>query len=1787
MAKNFINKLDEELQRRIAESQGPIPSLKAPSSITQFRIEKTGENANERTKRLGGGTQRKKNIIDGSAEVNVDRDRSIINEFESMPDYTAKQRNEDFWSGMAQLQAGQTPDYTEAQKRTKQYNDRQAMVDEYNAAKNRQITKALDNYTGDADIPMLAGANANAIFHPLQYSKAQQNIQPYLEQNGITLDQLADYYRTQALAQQNKDMAAFAKEHPVLGTGASFVTNQIGNAATGLDALAAYTQGKPIGTNQSVNEYGKLTPTIRGTVREGIKANADTDLGGAIGAGAYDVLTSLGDMGMALALGGGNQAATLGLMSYGAGAQNLNEQKGRGTTADQMMATAVSAGLIEALTEAIPLDNLFKMANNKATRATVKQVLKNVLSQAGQEATEEAISEIANAFMDNAINGEKSDYAQAVQTYVNGGLSEEEAKTKARLDVLANAGYSALIGGITGGIMGAGGSVVGNARYNYNNIDDGVRDISPSWDMRNMEEDNGRTISREQFNQIPNINGLIQNNETGLNNQNQVMDKNVPWANSEEFRNPASEQLVNDLLANWNEGYLDDGTAYLRPSDAMKSRFVDRVLEENGRSFPFLDDADSDILRRIPELNEGRRMANPNNVLDEDIDTELSMNLPQDGRSMANPNLNWNQGNYRNVDSNFENRLDPDNINWKRGRYKSTNPNFEDNGNAVPTLNKQADASWARDFAEAEAQNTPEIEIDIPQLKEKKSKRQRDKVMKEDLGLNPRTNAEYDAEMQNAKQRGDEMVIDLGMSDDDADAVSQVATNTFMNNIDEFQSPEAQEILQEDIENGVYDKANLNERNYGQNVMHNEWLDNKSDDWIQNHADELEQRLANGEAVYDRSILQAGIKMAKEAATNGDWDRFRYLNQKIASSGNNAGSILNVFAQESARDAATAAVKTDALIRDANDRYFKKHKKQREGCSRLATALKNIGNDYTQIKAKPIPTYDQILRGVDAELGRESSSVFDNFNDQDKAYIANMVQKGYSAKELQLKLEQRLTTGHWDISDADLDRVNSLLEEARQYDDKSKKAAELDAQACAILAEYLPNTSFYEKWNAWRYLAMLGNPRTHMRNILGNMMFGQVLETTSDKVGAILEGVGQGLGVIDKSQRTKTLRTASRSFKQAAKADLMEHAYTDLTDEGNKYSNLKKGIAGQQKVFGNKNAFQRGMSKVNDVAGGLLTLEDERALIRKYDQAVTNFLMSRGYNESIFNATDEKSQAVLEQAREYGIRRAKEATFHEDSKFANWWNQTSKNAHESESIAANLGGYAMDSLMPFVKTPANVLKMSIKYTPANVLNALYNADNPTKAIEEIARAMTGSSIIALGMFLRSHGMLRTRGDDDEKQLDKVTGQQDFSLNVNGKSYTLDWLSPAAVPLFIGSELYQQYVENEDLDVGKVLEAVADPVTEMSMLQGINNTIEAIAKNRQQETPAGQLLADIGFGYASQAIPTLAGQVARTFDNTRRNSYYTGKEGTSDQFIQYAKKAAAKIPGLSSTLEPFVNAWGQEDKNNDVDNFWGRMLLNTLSPGYYSNVESDATEQELYRLNKATNGAVKNNLPKMAESKPLDGMDKLSAQDYTEWSKISGQNQKELYDEAIKSSYYNSLNDAEKNSMLTQIRNFSKALSLDEFTEGKDLNGLEYNIEDKSDYKKQYEAYKRNGVQGLVDYIELSDKIKKAYKGDGRTSASKADVINALDSMNDISQEDKIEYLKLKKDYTKRGQYIDQFINPKYAYDWFRVEAMAGDKKDDRMYAIYTMDIPDLEKQVLLSVLNMKDDEIQYHLTTGK
>ena len=292
---------------------------------------------------------------------------------------------------------------------------------------------------------------------PDSYINANNKLSAIASSNGITVKDILDYTDAQKAKAKQAERVDTADKNGVLGTIQSTLLKPLTSITSGFTELGNYIAGRPIGSDEGMNAFSNTPNAMRGAVKENISESIDNKVLRNLANFGYDISTSIGDMGTSMLAGPGSLA----LMSVEAGSDKLNDVKGKNLTPDQMIASAFTSAAIEALTEKIPLDNLFKMAKSGAKKST-KEIIKNVLKQAGTEASEEAISEVSNSIMDYLITGDESDYMQSVNQYKASGLSDAEARNKARMDVVKNVGMSALAGGVSGGVMAGGASAFSN-----------------------------------------------------------------------------------------------------------------------------------------------------------------------------------------------------------------------------------------------------------------------------------------------------------------------------------------------------------------------------------------------------------------------------------------------------------------------------------------------------------------------------------------------------------------------------------------------------------------------------------------------------------------------------------------------------------------------------------------------------------------------------------------------------------------------------------------------------------------------------------------------------------------------------------------------------------------------------------------------------------------------------------------------------------------------------------------------------------------------------------------------------------------------------------------------------------------------------------------------------------------------------------------------------------------------------------------------------------------------------
>ena len=620
------------------------------------------------------------------------------------------------------------------------------------------------------------------------------------------------------------------------------------------------------------------------------------------------------------------------------------------------------------------------------------------------------------------------------------------------------------------------------------------------------------------------------------------------------------------------------------------------------------------------------------------------------------------------------------------------------------------------------------------------------------------------------------------------------------------------------------------------------------------------------------------------------------------------------------------------------------------------------------------------------------------------------------------------------------------------------------------VAQQIPKTAG-DRLNAWRYFAMLGNPRTHIRNIMGNVASAAALDT-SHKVSAV------GQKFLPKEKRTRALHT-SKAAKQFAKAD---YANVEAELSGNAYKNEMSEIKQRQKLF------PKPLQKVMDANTWALDAEDQVFKKKSYIDSMGNFLTARGWD--VNNLTE----AQLNEARQHAIQDAKIATFQDASALADTLSRLEKKNKATEVI--------IGSLVPFKRTPINVAKRSFELSPVGLLKAItYDAVqvkkgnmDATKMIDHIGQGLTGSSVAALGAFLAAQGLFSAGSSDDDKEanFDAGMGQQEYAINIGGKSYTIDWASPTVVPLAMGGELYEalhQKYDDEETAFNQAMATVSrmfDPMLNMTMLSGIGSTVSSAAYNKSN--PLFGIASNVATNFGGQFVPTLFGQVARTVDNTRRTTYADKNSPVPSSVQKFLQRQANKIPGLSQYQPAYTDVWGREQKNGP-DNVFARAAYNFFSPGYLADAKGTQAEKALKELYQATGD--NSVLPSKPQKyyKAEDGTKKfLSASDYSKLTSQSGKISLDAIDKLTKSEAYKQMSNDERIEAVADIYKYAKAIAANKVYK-KELDGTTKIVSESGIEPGLYYAYKEmeDSLNNDMEGWEARDQVFNAIKADSSLS----------------------------------------------------------------------------------------------------
>lgn len=647
--------------------------------------------------------------------------------------------------------------------------------------------------------------------------------------------------------------------------------------------------------------------------------------------------------------------------------------------------------------------------------------------------------------------------------------------------------------------------------------------------------------------------------------------------------------------------------------------------------------------------------------------------------------------------------------------------------------------------------------------------------------------------------------------------------------------------------------------------------------------------------------------------------------------------------------------------------------------------------------------------------------------------LRRLVDKMNDRAARQNRTPRQSTTDSGDVEGARVDYIDKVTgftlsdELATNYlmaETDAERAAAWDAITTSI-ADQIPST-FMEKANFWRYTSMLTNPTTHIRNIMGNaIQFGA--RKIKDGIGTAIERAV----IKDPSQRTKAVNVdkdlkafAKGQYETDQSAAMGSGKYSDATAAG-----IEREIQSKRKMFKGEDVLSRAVQGIGDLNSRALDYEDVIFNRAAYVDSFAQALQAKGVTAAEANAGTRA--ADVEAARAYAIEEAQKATYRNTTALSEALSKRGR-YDASDNIVERGISFVTDALLPFRKTPANILTTGLDYSPVGIVKSVKEAlwdvrrGNCTAAdaVDSLASGLTGTGIFALGAYLAAEGLLHIRAGDDDKEeaFEKSMGGQDYAIQIGDKSYTLDWALPAAMPLFAGAATEKSYEKGGGTFVSLVdaIKNIGSVIWETSMLSSLNDLISYWS---YADDPGAYLISKAASSYAGQYIPTIGSKIASVFDDTVRKSYVEKGSGQVASDVNYFLQGAAKkVPGARNQLQPMVDMWGNEVSNGSAPE---RVFQSFLSPGFLKAQDNSPATQEIRRLAKATGDSTV--YPAAAEkSYTVKGETRiLTGEEYTRYAKAMGQTRKKLVEAAVKLPAYKSMSNSEKSDYIQNVYKYAR------------------------------------------------------------------------------------------------------------------------------------------------------------------
>lgn len=525
------------------------------------------------------------------------------------------------------------------------------------------------------------------------------------------------------------------------------------------------------------------------------------------------------------------------------------------------------------------------------------------------------------------------------------------------------------------------------------------------------------------------------------------------------------------------------------------------------------------------------------------------------------------------------------------------------------------------------------------------------------------------------------------------------------------------------------------------------------------------------------------------------------------------------------------------------------------------------------------------------------------------------------------------------LSSADVDFIRNMAQKVSALSDQEKRIASQDLQA---VLQGFEKVGIGRKISSAQYISMLLNPLTQIRNIVGNELLYR-LERIAKVISTPLD--------IATSKITGGPRTVTFKRGPSVWEDYFKPSKDYISSLGEGLKAGWKGVSPEGLTSKYDIQGQAFRSKYNPVTylekslGASLQGFDYAAYTRATNQTMSEMAYLDALNKGIKGdeAIRNHMQTVMTNlddathniAREYG----KFVTLQNDSKLASALTGFRRGTNKLTTGSSDFGAGSI--IIPFAKTPANLLLRGLDYSPAGILKAFKQTydvlRNPntdlTRAdvMMSVSRSLIGTSLGAAAYWLADKGALfgQSNKDSEIRKLMQGTGIKDFQINGSAVMrminavftggdvdeaaklkpgdtlWAYEWAQPTSMPIAIGSNIHQSIKQKQGAlqTAGEAALSGASTLLDSSVLSGIkeafqipqgeDNAFKAVLNNLIKQVP-------------SQFVPSLMRQFNTLFDDTLKETYAM----PGDTLGKITNSAKSSIPYLSQQMPQRVSTLGE-------------------------------------------------------------------------------------------------------------------------------------------------------------------------------------------------------------------------------------------------------------------------------------